>query len=350
MHVVNGRIGSGDFTCVSSKGSSVVDYCLVFKDDLELISDFKVVSMADFVDRFHAGREVERIPDHSALVWDVVIDNSAASYDCDDDTESSPGNNFRYVIPEGYLGGKEKEVRSVEEALINYDGDQALMDSIYDQLVEVMVGGLQKVKCRSTGAASRKQRWFTKDLMALRKSFHQSERVWLREKDSESRKIKRKKYIVSRRAYANAVTSSKRRFLQSQRQALEDLLGNPKKWWRKVKKLGISSKNPSGGLGKVYDKNGVVRSGEEGRKVWSDHFKEVLEGGKESPVDCHESSGDDRAKVIGESSKDLEGEFTQEEVMWALGTAKKGKAVGKDGISVEMMSAECLTNVLGKVV
>ena len=50
--MVNGRVGSGDFTCVTSKGSSVVDYCLVFKDDLEVISDFKVVSMTDFVDRF----------------------------------------------------------------------------------------------------------------------------------------------------------------------------------------------------------------------------------------------------------------------------------------------------------
>ena len=40
----------------------------MFKDDLEVISDFKVVSMTDFVDRFHAGREVEWIPDHSALV------------------------------------------------------------------------------------------------------------------------------------------------------------------------------------------------------------------------------------------------------------------------------------------
>ena len=62
------------------------------------------------------------------------------------------------MIPEGHLGGKEKKGRSVQEALLNYDGDQALMDSIYDQLVEVMVGGLQKVKCRSTGAARQEKR------------------------------------------------------------------------------------------------------------------------------------------------------------------------------------------------
>ena len=347
--MVNGRVGSGDFTCVSPKGSSVVDYCLLFKDDLEVISDFEVVSMTDFVDRFHAGRVVERIPDHSALVWEVVIDNSAASNVRDDDTENSTGDKFRYVVPDGYLGGKEKEVRSVEEELHNFDGDQALMDSIYVQLVEVMFGGLQKIRCRSTYAARRNHRWFTKDLMALRKTFHQSEHVWLRAKDSEDRKNKRKKYIVSRRAYVNAVTGSKRRFLQSQRQALENLLGNPKKWWREVKKLGISSKNPPGGFGRVYDENGVARSGEKGRKVWSEHFKEVLQGGKESPTGCHALNGDSKAKGLGGSSKVLEDELTQEEVMWALGKVKKGKAVGKDGISVEMMSAECLTDVWVKL-
>ena len=85
----------------------------------------------------------------------------------------------------------------------------------------------------------------------------------------------------------------------------------------------------------------MARSGEEGRKVWSEHFKEVLQGGKESPTGCHALNGDGKAKGLGGSSKFLEDELTQEEVMWALGKVKKGKAVGKDGISVEMMSAEC---------
>ena len=59
-----------------------------------------------------------------------------------------------------------------------------------------MVGGLQKVKCRSTGAARQNKRWFTKDLLALRMCFHQSKRVWLREKDRDIRKIKRKIILV----------------------------------------------------------------------------------------------------------------------------------------------------------
>ena len=52
----------------------MVDYCLLFKDDLGVVSNFKVVTMTEFVDAFHADCIVERIPDHSALVWDLVLD------------------------------------------------------------------------------------------------------------------------------------------------------------------------------------------------------------------------------------------------------------------------------------
>ena len=38
------------------------------------------------------------------------------------------------------------------------------------------------------------------------------------------------------------------------------------------------------------DINGVVQSGEEAVKVWSEHFREVLQGGKESPAGCSEPS------------------------------------------------------------
>ena len=52
--VTNGRTGSGDFTCIFSKGCSVVDYCLLFKDDLGVVWNFKVVSTTEFVNAFHA--------------------------------------------------------------------------------------------------------------------------------------------------------------------------------------------------------------------------------------------------------------------------------------------------------
>ena len=49
----------------------------------------------------------------------------------------------------------------------------------------------------------------------------------------------------------------------------------------------------------------------------------------------------------GSDNPELEGEITQEEVMWAFSKAKKRKLPGRgrDGISVEMMEVEILRDV-----
>ena len=202
--VANGRAGSGDFTCISSKGCSVVDYCLLFKDDLGVVLNFKVVTMTEFVDAFHADCIVERIPDHSALVWDLVLDGDVGC--SGGEPEDTPGecfgNEFRYVVPDDYLCDRKRDIESIVDNLRSYEGDQAHMDSLYDQLTGLMFSGLHKVKC-SLRTSRQKHRWFTKDLMNMRKTFHQSERAWLRTKDKEERKCKRMDYVASRRTYAN---------------------------------------------------------------------------------------------------------------------------------------------------
>ena len=331
--VANGRAGSGDFTCISSKGCSVVDYCLLFKDDLGVVSNFKVVTMTEFVDAFHADCIVERIPDHSALVWDLVLDGDVGC--SGGEPEDTPGecfgNEFRYVVPDDYLCDKKRDIESIVDNLRSYEGDQAHMDSLYDQLTGLMFSGLHKVKC-SLRTSRQKHRWFTKDLMNMRKTFHQSERAWLRTKDKEERKCKRMHYVANRRTYAKAVRSSKRNFIRSQQLQLEKLLCNPKRWWRKVKKMGIVNRKVSDGyLGKVLDNSGVTQSGEEAVKVWSAHFREVLQGSKEPPAGesglsvCREAPQGEH----GSDNPELEGEITQEEVMWAFSKVKKRKSPGK---------------------
>ena len=49
MTVVNGREGRDAFTCVSEKGCSVVDYCIVGCDDFELVENFAVTTMSESV-------------------------------------------------------------------------------------------------------------------------------------------------------------------------------------------------------------------------------------------------------------------------------------------------------------
>ena len=50
MTVVNGRKGRDAFTCVSGRGCSEVYYCIVGKEDFDMIEGFKVITMSEIVE------------------------------------------------------------------------------------------------------------------------------------------------------------------------------------------------------------------------------------------------------------------------------------------------------------
>ena len=63
--VLNGRHSiSNDFTCISSKGMSVVDYIIVPYEDLSLFSNFEVTRVSEIAP---TGTESRYMPDHSLL-------------------------------------------------------------------------------------------------------------------------------------------------------------------------------------------------------------------------------------------------------------------------------------------
>ena len=47
MTIVNGRKGKDAFTCVSEKGCSVVDYCIVQSEDFDVVKNFIVTTMSE---------------------------------------------------------------------------------------------------------------------------------------------------------------------------------------------------------------------------------------------------------------------------------------------------------------
>ena len=66
--IVNGRKGKDAFTCVSSRGRSVVDYCVVPTDCMEAIDNFRVVPMRECIEEMRVRGEPKWIPDHSCLM------------------------------------------------------------------------------------------------------------------------------------------------------------------------------------------------------------------------------------------------------------------------------------------
>ena len=70
-----------DFTSISTKGHSVVDYCLVSHDNLQHCTDFDTVHVADMLDVFGIGTCISKnIPDHSVICWKVNIGTKLHSH------------------------------------------------------------------------------------------------------------------------------------------------------------------------------------------------------------------------------------------------------------------------------
>jgi hypothetical protein len=76
MCILNGRSYSvNDFTSVSVKGCSVVDYCLVSHESFKHFTDFNVIRTSDLINRIDVRSFFPRnIPDYSVLNWNMNID------------------------------------------------------------------------------------------------------------------------------------------------------------------------------------------------------------------------------------------------------------------------------------
>ncbi|CAC5398782.1 unnamed protein product [Mytilus coruscus] len=73
--VLNDRIGNeNNYTCVSKKGKSVVDYVVVPHESIPSVSDFKVNTISDLIDRYNMDVP-DKTSDHSILEWKLAVMN-----------------------------------------------------------------------------------------------------------------------------------------------------------------------------------------------------------------------------------------------------------------------------------
>ena len=139
--------------------------------------------------------------------------------------------------------------------------------------------------------------------------------------------------------YKRAVGKAKRKFEESRRHELENMMRNPRRWWKMVRKLGMTGGRERSGTGKVYDEIGVVRQGNKAVEVWRKYFEEILnDGGRLGVQDQVES---DKASDGNELMSEC---LTREEVGQALGSLKKKSAPGSDGLTAETICCNVLVD------
>ena len=69
LGMLNSRFQDNEFTCISTSGKSVVDYICVPYEEMEFITDFKIVSMSTISNII--AHITDSLPDHSLLYCDI---------------------------------------------------------------------------------------------------------------------------------------------------------------------------------------------------------------------------------------------------------------------------------------
>ena len=179
------------------------------------------------------------------------------------------------------------------------------------------------------------------------KELHHRESKWLRSKGGDDQNQMRSEYLEMRLFNSKAVRREKRSYQRRMRDRLEEELKCLKKLEKSMKKC-IGQKNKGVGYPlEVYDKEGKVKAGEEAVKVRKEHFTKVLGASNEGAVGDEEQIGDS-ADINNSGTNRLDFSerlcqpITREEAAWALDKMKKDAPPGKDGVTVDMMSADVL--------
>ena len=144
--MINGRVkGKNDFTHVSHRGRSVVDYVLVPHEQLRDVTSMNISLMTETIERFDLAA-CDRIPDHSLLIWESEVFASLSENNAGvDQNNSSSRKRFNVLnIPSDFLNNDEttilieRTIERIETSISEEHGADgaysAFMDLIYTEM------------------------------------------------------------------------------------------------------------------------------------------------------------------------------------------------------------------------
>ena len=164
----------------------MVNYCMVFQGDLNMVSQFQVKTMAECEEEGCMDCETRRVPDHSVLMWNLALAGNREVHAQKVRTGDEGGTNRHFIVPSDYLSGEAAAINWNTEEFQSIDNDQVKLDAVYANLVELMASGLVEVRSKH----KKSQKWFTKKLVELKRSVRKAESAWLRSRPREDKSEK----------------------------------------------------------------------------------------------------------------------------------------------------------------
>lgn len=318
--MLNGRtMESTKFTSISTKGSAVVDYCLVPIDTYSKFVNFEVVDIVSLADDLKIN-VAAKTPDHSLLQWDLCLDFSAPP------VTSSKFSIFR-KMPDGYFQSTEttQKMNLISEQLSVAKSKQDI-NNAYVGFCEVVNSELVTKQYRPN---NRKHKvWWTAELSNLRKITRKSRSTWLvRKKDSALKSA----YLEAQKRFDKEVSKAKASYYRKmQENVVNSMCSNPKMFWNKMKELGTGQKPNKTLPNHVLDSNKeLVTDSSEVLQTWKNYFSSLLN----NDVDVAQPNLS-LASTLLEDSVFLSEPFSLEEIICAIKKINSKSAPGPDELKV----------------
>ena len=146
MCIVNGRVGTQDYTNISSIGKSVVDYLLVPHE--QVIMEFKVQTITDLINTYGL-HGYTKVPNHSLLQFTVKFESErlVGSTISHNTSDSGAPRKFKVKeIPENFLNDESvlhrinETLHNIQESIDRKEG----ADVAYRQFINLMIPEMEE--------------------------------------------------------------------------------------------------------------------------------------------------------------------------------------------------------------
>jgi hypothetical protein len=361
--VLNGRLTADldNYTSVSPKGSSVVDYIAVNHEAFDKCKQFQV----------HLAREAmtnanvlhNKVPDHSIL--ELVFNAECflahgQTVDTNTDQVVNDNNLPRYRVKAekvADLFNTDSSRLALIDCIENIEGfraNQEYVDQMYERFCNTYYSEMERIFGKYTCAGKYKKKlnrfakpFWNQDLTNLWRKAREAENNFLKlPQGSRLRSILRSQYYEAQKIFDSVYSKAKRKYQREKLIEIENInVKNPHEFWKAIKKLGPKKKSdiPI----ETYDDLGnVITEQEQVLHTWSKQFHELYKGYNKNDFDenFYETLLNETAEMEASSEVYDENENNEwfnrsidyEEVKKVVDRAKLAKASGIDCLPNEI--------------
>ncbi len=291
--IANGRINpeNDNFTSISTKGRSVVDYLFFPHDDIQTVTEFYVDTCVDIVSHLGIESLVSencKIPDHSLLSFKIRTSPYVVNLckNLGSKNYYRQTSNERYnlrTIPNDFMKSDRFNLvinELIDRILVTRD-NQNDIDAMYDSLVKTVLAEMKENLTPLSKSGRRKNTpfrpYWCAELSQLWKRAHDMHNMYVRYKGHRSIKEQhRQNFTSARNAFDKALRTRQRSYRRGLLIDIEECdTSNPRKFWNHIHKLGPRKDNNI--PWEVYDSDGDVCY-DKGKilKKWEDDYCDLF--------------------------------------------------------------------------